>query len=117
MKYNSIATAVALAVSAYSSGAMALAPTVAPDITLYIAGATAQDQNIGLLVGELCVTGTLDTYQDMANPAKPGAAHTAYFCTMNSSKVTGLAITKPNDRKFRSRWNRARKSPAATAAA
>lgn len=96
MNNKHIAAAVALAVTAYSNSAMALAPTVSPDITLYIGGATAQDYGIGLLIDELCSEGSLDTYRDLANPSKPGASYLAYFCKMKSSKITGLTVTDPN---------------------
>ncbi|TAN53071.1 MAG: hypothetical protein EPN21_02410 [Methylococcaceae bacterium] len=95
MKHKNIAAAVALAVAAYSNGAMALAPTVSPDITLYIGGATAQDYGIGLLITELCSEGTLDTYLDLADTSKPGKSYSAYFCKMKSSKITGLTVTDP----------------------
>lgn len=95
MKHNSIASAVALAVAAFSGSAMALTPTTTPDITLYLAGASAEDKNIGLLVKDLCVSNTLDTYLDLANTAKPGASYTAYFCQIDSKKVSGLTVTNP----------------------
>lgn len=95
MKNQHIASAIALAVTAYSGGAMALAPTATPDITVYIAGASAEDKNIGALVKDLCLSGTLDTYQDLANTSKPGASYTAYFCQVDSKKVTGLSVNNP----------------------
>jgi hypothetical protein len=75
--------------------AFALAPTTTPDIELYVSGASAQDNNFGLLFADLCVAGTLDTFLDNADPAKPGAKHRAFFCTLDSSKVPGLGVTNP----------------------
>jgi len=86
-----------LAVSAamISTSAFALAPTETPDIEIFMSGASAQDKGIAALFDDLCVAGTLDTYLDVANPAKPGKAHSAFFCNIDSNKVAGLSITNP----------------------
>jgi len=60
-----------------SSQAFALAPTVVPDETLFISGASAQDKALAALVGDLCISGTL-----------------AYFCTIDSSQVSGMSADK-----------------------
>jgi len=95
MKLNHITAALAAGTVLASGAAQALPPTDVPDIEIFASGATAQDKNIGQLFGELCVTGSLDTYKDTSNPSNPGSAHTAYFCTLDSSKVTGLSASNP----------------------
>jgi len=80
---------VAITATLISSSAFALAPTTAPDIEIFMSGASAQDKGIAALFSDLCVAGTLDTFKDVANPSKKGKAHTAYFCTIDSSKITG----------------------------
>ncbi len=78
-----------------SGSALALAPSVAPDIEIFASGASAQDTNVEKLFGELCVGGTLDTYYDNVNSAKPGANHRALFCTLDTKLVTGLDSSNP----------------------
>jgi hypothetical protein len=72
-----------------------LEPSASADIEIFMSGATAQDLNLRQLFSELCVAGTLDVYLDKANPASPGAAHTALFCQIDSAKVTGLSVNNP----------------------
>ncbi len=78
-----------------SGSAFALAPTDTPDLEIWMSGATAQDRGIAQLFTDLCLAGTLDTYQDIANPAKKGAQHSAFFCTLDSSLVPGLTAVNP----------------------
>lgn len=86
---------VAVSAAMISTSAFALAPTETPDIEIFMSGASAQDKGIAALFNDLCVAGTLDTYLDVANPAKPGKAHSAFFCNIDSNKVAGLSITNP----------------------
>jgi len=86
---------VAVSAALISTSAFALSPTTTPDIEIFMSGASAQDKGIAALFGDLCVAGTLDTYKDIANPAKPGKAHSAFFCNIDSAKVPGLSITNP----------------------
>lgn len=85
LKKLSIAVSAAL----ISSSAFAVAPTTAPDLEIFMSGASAQDKGIAALFSDLCVAGTLDVYKDVANPAKKGKAHTAYFCNIDSAKIAG----------------------------
>ena len=86
---------VAVSAAMISTSAFALAPTETPDIEIFMSGASAQDKGIAALFQDLCVTGTLDVYKDVANPAKPGKAHSAFFCNIDSTKVAGLSTTNP----------------------
>ncbi len=91
MKIKQIATAVSAVL--LSGSAFALSPTTVPDIEIFMSGATAQDKGIAALFESICVTDAtgalvdLDIYKD--DSAKPGKAHTAYFCTVDNSKVVG----------------------------
>ncbi|MGI9212701.1 MAG: hypothetical protein ACR2HF_09530 [Methylococcaceae bacterium] len=78
-----------------SNQAMALAPSVVPDIEIFASGASAQDTNVEKLFTELCVSGSLDIFYDNINTASPGASHRALFCTLDSTKVTGLDKVNP----------------------
>jgi hypothetical protein len=95
MKLNKITAALAAGTTLISGSALAHGPEVAPDIEIFMSGATAQDLNVRQLFAELCVSGTMDVYFDNATPANPGSAHTAIFCTLDSSKVTGLSASNP----------------------
>ena len=86
---------VAVSAALISTSAFALSPTTTADIEIFMSGASAQDKGIAALFGDLCVAGTLDTFKDIANPAKPGKAHSAYFCNIDSAKVPGLSIANP----------------------
>lgn len=92
MKLNKLTMACAAAL--ISGQALAHAPTEVPDETLYISGASAQDKALKALVTNLCVSGTLDTFKDIANPAKKGKAYTSYFCTIDASLVPGMSANK-----------------------
>ncbi len=80
---------VGISAALMSSSAFALAPTSVADLEIFMSGASAQDKGIQALFSDLCVAGTLDTFKDVANPNKKGKAHTAYFCNVDSSKITG----------------------------
>jgi hypothetical protein len=94
MNLTRIAAALAACTALTSGSALALAPTETPDIEIYLSGATAQDGNVGLLFQDLCQPGTLDTYYD-GPTGTAGSRHRAYFCTLDTSKVTGLSTTNP----------------------
>ncbi len=99
MKIKQIATAVSAVL--LSGSVFAISPTTTPDIEIFMSGASAQDKAIGALFKNICVTDAagnttdLDVFKDNAKPAKPGKAHTAYFCTLDNAKVPGLSITAP----------------------
>lgn len=87
---------VAVSAALFSGVVSAQAPSVVPDIEIFMSGATAQDKGIAALFDNLCVAGTLDTFKDNANPAKPGKGYSAYFCTLDNAKVPGLTLTNPS---------------------
>lgn len=93
MKFNKLALAVGVAGALAAGQAAALAPTVTPDIEIWMSGASAEDGMVGTLFNELCVSGTLDTY--LSDEATDGSSHRAFFCNIDSTKVTGLSITNP----------------------
>jgi ABC-type phosphate transport system substrate-binding protein len=95
MQPKRIAAAIAATTLLQGGAALAHDPGVTPDIEIFMSGATAQDGNLGQLFTELCVSGTLDEYRDNASASSPGSAHRAYFCTLDSSKVTGLTQNNP----------------------
>lgn len=91
MRFNKRTLSVAVAGIVAAGAAHAHGPTVAPDIELWMSGASAQDGMLGSLFDDLCVAGTLDTY--LSNGT--GAAHRAFFCTLDNAKVPGLAMANP----------------------
>ncbi|CAI8844548.1 hypothetical protein [Methylococcus capsulatus] len=95
MQVKKIAAAVAASSLGFCAQGWALEPGVSPDIEIFMSGASAQDGNVRQLFEELCVGGTLDVYFDNSNPSNPGSAHTAIFCQIDSSKVTGLSVNNP----------------------
>ncbi|MGH8551372.1 MAG: hypothetical protein ACRERU_22740 [Methylococcales bacterium] len=84
-----------LAAACIAANTYALPPTDAPDIEIFMSGASAQDNNIETLFNQLCVSGTLDIFRDNSNPARPGREHRAFFCNLDSSQVPGLSLTNP----------------------
>ncbi len=90
MKRSHLSIAVAVAATLAAGSAWAHGPTVTPDIEIWMSGASAQDKGLGFLFTDLCKAGTLDSYFDNANPAKPGKGYRAYFCTIDSTKVPGM---------------------------
>lgn len=87
MKKLSLAVTAALV----SGAAFAHAPGVTPDIEIFMSGASAQDNGIASLFDDLCVAGTLDTYLDGGT----GAGYSAYFCSLDNTKVPGLTLSNP----------------------
>ena len=95
MKSNHFIAAFAGAMLMHTGASMALAPTEQVQYEIKLSGATAQDNNLGLLFIDLCLAGTLDEYRD-GPTGGAGGNHRAYFCKIDSSKVTGLSTTNPN---------------------
>lgn len=93
MKTKHILSALAVGMAMNAGGSFALPPG-APDIEITLSGATAQDNNIGELFKDLCVAGSLDEYRD-GPTGSAGGNHRAYFCNLDTSKVTGLSTTTP----------------------
>ncbi len=94
MNHKHVISALAAGIALNAGSAFALAPTETPDIEISLSGATAQDGNIGALFKELCVAGSLDEYRDGPS-GSAGGNHRAYFCRLDTSKVTGLSTTTP----------------------
>ncbi len=93
MKKQLLSAAIAVAsLAGFSQGALAHAPSVTPDIEIFMSGATAQDKALAALFVNLCDAGTLDVYKDNATAGAEGKAHSAYFCTLNSTNVPGLTV-------------------------
>ena len=78
---------IAISAAVISAPVFALSPTTTPDIEIFMSGASAQDKSIAALFSDVCVAGTLDVFKD--NGAKPGKAHSAYFCTVDTAQVNG----------------------------
>lgn len=93
MKKQLLSAAVAaVSMMGFSQGVFAHAPTVVPDIEIFMSGATAQDKALAALFTNLCDAGTLDVYKDNTKAGSEGKDHSAYFCTLNSTSVPGLTI-------------------------
>ena len=94
MNHKHVISALAAGMALNAGSVLALAPTETPDIEISLSGATAQDNNIGALFKELCVAGSLDEFRDGPS-GTAGGNHRAYFCRLDTSKVTGLSTTTP----------------------
>jgi hypothetical protein len=94
MNHKHVLSALAASMALNAGSVLALAPTETPDIEISLSGATAQDNNVGALFKELCVAGSLDEYRDGPS-GSAGGNHRAYFCRLDTSKVTGLSTTTP----------------------
>jgi len=93
MKKNILSVAIAaVSLAGMSQGAFALAPTTAPDIEIFMSGASAQDKAIAALFSNLCEAGTLDVFKDSNKTGSEGKDHSAYFCTLSSANVPGLTV-------------------------
>jgi hypothetical protein len=95
MQLKNIAAAVAAGSLGFCGPSWALEPGSPIGIEIFMAGATAQDINLRQLFIGLCVDGTLDVYLDNERPPSPGRAHSAFFCNLDSNKVTGLTAPNP----------------------
>jgi hypothetical protein len=95
MRIRSMAVAVAVGIAAGQAPDVgALPPGEAPDYTIKIAGSTIQDLNLVKLLETLCLPNTLDQYRDNDATGK-GTYYRAFYCQLDSSKVTGLASVNP----------------------
>lgn len=79
------------------------------DIEIKVSGASASDKQFKELFNDLCLAGTLSTYTDRCadetaesdlstcadtGPKTPGSSYSAYFCTMDSTTVSGMSGAK-----------------------
>jgi ABC-type phosphate transport system substrate-binding protein len=96
MKTNQLALAMTavMALGGHTASAAGLTPSDTPDHEITLSGATAQDNNIGLLFKDICVSGTLSEFRD-GPTGSAGSNHRAYFCQIDGSKVTGLSASNP----------------------
>lgn len=82
-----------LAGALLSSNALALDPNdpnLPTPVEIWVSGASAQDNFIETLFPQICRAGTLDIMRDISNPARPGRAHRAFYCTVDNTLVDGL---------------------------
>ncbi len=91
MKKQLLSAAIAAAsLTAFSQSALAILPSVTPEIEIYMSGATAQDKALrNLFTTNLCAAGTLHVYK-VANLKD----HAAYYCTITGGTVPGIATDK-----------------------
>jgi len=82
---------VAVSAALISSSAFALSPTTVPDLEIFMSGASAQDKAIAGLFSDLCTANSLDTYKDLRTDGKRGKSHTAFFCTLDNTKLSASA--------------------------
>jgi hypothetical protein len=97
MQFNRIAAVIAAGSSfLYGAAAVALPPSATPHITVTSAGNTAANNFLlSLFKDKYCKPGTLDVYRD-ADAVGKGSYFLGYFCTFDSSKLTGLTLKDPN---------------------
>lgn len=91
-KMKVLSAAVMAAGAMMAGGAFAVNVTDTPDIDLWVSGASAQDALINGMFPTLC-TDTPIYFTDTA-ASYPGSDYAAYFCTMDSTKVTGISGAK-----------------------
>jgi ABC-type phosphate transport system substrate-binding protein len=87
MKTNQLALAMTavMALGGHTASAAGLTPSDTPDQEITLSGATAQDNNIGLLFKDICVSGTLSEFRD-GQSGTAGSNHRAYFCQIDGAK-------------------------------
>jgi hypothetical protein len=97
MTLKKLAAAAAAGATLLPAGAaFALPPSATPNITITAAGNTAANNFLlSLFRDRYCKAGTLDVYQD-ADVNGKGTFFLAYFCTFDSTKITGLTVKNPN---------------------
>lgn len=102
MKLNKISAACGLAVAVLSGQAFALAPTVTPDLQVFISGASAQQLTLGKIVQGMMVAGSIDVYYDTATGGKD---YRAYFGTgAAGTSIAGKKVLIHNRAKGGSVW-------------
>ncbi|MEY4718662.1 MAG: hypothetical protein RL563_1280 [Pseudomonadota bacterium] len=80
----------ALSLGGFSNSAQAWSPTDAPDLEIFMSGATAMDNAITSLFNNLCendASNPKDYYIDGTS----GAGYRAFFCTLTPAKIPGLS--------------------------
>jgi len=112
MKFTMKKLAIAVAVVAASSQALALTPQQITDcridsasrsgantcpstenlVTTDISGASATTQVMQDLAVQKCKAGTIAHYKDTLDPAKPGKRFNTYACQLDGTKLDGVAV-------------------------
>lgn len=81
-----LASMLLAASAALASGQLfALAPTVTPELTVTLSGASAQDAGLLKLIEGMCNAGTLDYFSDSGAPSVGN--YNAYFCSVPNGKL------------------------------
>lgn len=70
-----------------SSQLFALAPTVTPELTVTLSGASAQDAGLLKLIEGLCAAGTIDYFSDTGAATTVGN-YNGYFCSVPNVSLT-----------------------------
>jgi ABC-type phosphate transport system substrate-binding protein len=91
LKVKSLSAAIVAAGAMLAGSAFAINVGDTPDLEIWMSGASAQDALIQGLFPTLCLD-TPITFTDTAG--KAGVDFSAFFCTMDGTKVTGLSGTK-----------------------
>lgn len=91
MKKTLLSAAIAaVSLAGFSQGAFALAPSVTPDIEIFMSGATAQDKALkNIFTTNLCNPATLHIYKSTNL-----TDHQAFFCTIPANAVAGITVDK-----------------------
>lgn len=87
------AAMLALTLSGFSGVSQAWDPATAPDLTLFMSGASGMDGAITAMFDNLCentASDPKDYYQD----GTTGSNYRAFFCTLSPAKVSGLTAPK-----------------------
>ena len=94
MKKHVLSVAIAVAaMTGFSQGALAHAPSVTPDLEIFMSGATAPDKGLKALFTGMCDAGTLDVFRDDPGASSTkGRNHNAFFCTVSSSQIPNLTV-------------------------
>lgn len=83
-----LASLIVAATAALACGqSFAVAPTVTPELTVTLSGASAQDVGLLKLIEGLCDAGTIDYFGEFGLPTME-SAYNAYYCQVPLSKLT-----------------------------
>ena len=90
MKIKALSLAMGAGLAMMASQSFALLPTVTPNFTINISGASAQQKTLGALLASFCQAGTLDRYYDNGGTlnAETGALWRSYFCTLSTTNAS-----------------------------
>jgi hypothetical protein len=82
-----LASMVLAASAAFASSQLfALAPTVTPELTVTLSGASAQDVGLLKIIEGLCTAGTIDYFSESGSPSI--ANFNGYFCSVANTKLS-----------------------------